>query len=175
MRSILDSIYKVSGAAAVVSLIAIGVLTLAQVLARTAGTIVPSADDFATFAMAGSIFLGLAHTYRAGGHVRVLTLQRRIPKTARRWVEAVCLGSALAVLAYLLWFTVDMIATSKQLNEHTLGLLTVPTWIPMLSMLIGVAVLLVAVADDFVVVLRNGEPSYASAESAEGLPPTSAE
>ena len=175
MRRTLDSIYRLSGAVAVILLGSIAVLTLAQVIARLAGTMVPSADDFATFAMAGCIFVGLAHTYRAGGHVRVLTLQQRIPSSVRRWVELACLGSALAVLSYLLWFTVDMIVTSKQLNEYTLGLVTIPIWIPMISMLLGVAVLLLAMADDFVVVLQNGQPSYASAESTEGLPSATAE
>ena len=175
MRRTLDWIYRISGPVAVAFLISIAVLTVAQVAARLAGTIVPSADDFATFAMAGSIFLGLAHTYRVGGHVRVLTVQRRVPVRLRRWMEAGCLGITAASLAYLLWYTVDMIMSSSQLNERTLGLVPVPTWIPMTFMLVGFLVLFLAVADDLVAVLLNRKPSYAAAEETEGLPPAIAE
>ena len=177
MRKVLDWIYRISGHLAVLTLISICVLTVAQVVARIAGTIVPSADDFATFAMAGSIFLGLAHTYRIGGHVRVLTLQQRVSPAVRRWMEVGCLSAAAAMIAYLLWYTADMIASTYRMNEHTLGLIPVPTWIPMMFMLVGMFVLFLAVADDLIVVLRNGKPSYAAAEAeaAEGLPIASAE
>jgi TRAP-type C4-dicarboxylate transport system permease small subunit len=167
MRCALDWIYRASGSVAVLLLISIGALTLAQVVARLAGTIVPSADDFATFAMACAIFLGLAYTYRVGGHVRVRLLQQRLPAKVRRWTEAGCLGGAVMLLSFLLWYTVDMILTSYQLNEHTLGLVPLPKWIPMMFMPAGLLVLLLAMADDLAAVLRNGKPSYAEAEEAE--------
>lgn len=175
MRKTLDWIYRVSGAAAVVLLILIGVLTVAQVAARLAGTIVPSADDFATFSMAGSIFLGLAYTYRMGGHVRVRVVQQWLPPVARRWIEAGCLATATAMLGWLMWYTQDMLRTSHALNEHTLGLIPLPTWMPMSFMLAGLFVLFLAVADDLVTVLANRKPSYAAAEEKEGLRPAAAE
>lgn len=174
MRTTLDWIYRISGPAAVLMLVSIAALTLAQVAARLMGTIVPSADDFATFAMAASIFLGLTYTYRAGGHVRVRALLQAVPAKARRWMEAGCLGVAAALVGYLLWYTVDMIVVTYQLNEHTLGLLPIPKWIPMSSMLVGVLVLFVALVDDLLAVLRNGKPSYAAAESGDGRMPSTA-
>ncbi|MEI8632394.1 TRAP transporter small permease subunit [Vibrio sp. PP-XX7] len=38
---------------------------------RWFGVIIPSSDDFAGFLLAASSFLGLAYTFRAGGHIRV--------------------------------------------------------------------------------------------------------
>lgn len=175
MRKALNWIYRISGWVAVLLLIAIGVLTVAQVAARLAGTIVPSADDFATFSMAASIFLGLAYTYRLGGHVRVRLVEQRVSVSVRRWVEAGCLGTATAMIGYLLWFTLDMILSTYQFNEYTLGLIPIPKWIPMMFMLLGFLVLLIAVLDDLVVVLLNGKPSYAAAEETEELPSVIAE
>ena len=175
MRKKVDWIYRISGWLAVLLLIAIGVLTVAQVAARLAGTIVPSADDFATFAMAASIFLGLAYTYRLGGHVRVRLVQQRVSAPARRWIEAGCLATAAAMIAYLLWFTLDMILTTYQMNEYTLGLVPIRKWIPMSFMLMGFLVLLVAAADDLVAVLLQRNPSYAAAEETQALPSVMAE
>lgn len=174
MRAILDGIYRAAGVVAVLLLMAIAVLTLAQIGARLMGEIVPSADDFATFAMAASIFFGLAYTYRLGGHVRVRSLQMRLPSGARRAMEIVVLATVALTLAALLYYSVDMIMSSYQLNERTLGLVPIPTWIPMSSMPLGMAVLLLAVLEDLLAVLAGREPSYAAAEAAE-MPVASAE
>jgi TRAP-type C4-dicarboxylate transport system permease small subunit len=175
MRRALDTIYWLSGVLAVLLLIAIGVLTVAQVTARMAGTIVPSADDFATFAMAGAIFLGLTHTYRVGGHVRVRALQLRIGAGARRWMEAGCLAVAAGLVGFLAWYTLDMILTSYRFNEYSLGLIPIPKWIPMTSMLAGFGVLLLALLDDLTVVLSGRRAAYSLAEDAASAAAVAAE
>jgi hypothetical protein len=53
-----------------------------------------------------------------------------------------------------------MIITSRQLNEYTIGLIPVPKWIPMLLMLTGLTVLLIALLDSFVQLVRGTMPSY---------------
>jgi TRAP-type C4-dicarboxylate transport system permease small subunit len=175
MRTWLDRLYAAAGVLAILLLIAIGVLTVAQMVARLLGSNVPSADDFATFAMAGSLFLGLAHTFRSGGHVRVLTLRQALPPGGRWWLEIACLAGAAATLAWILWFTQDMIRSSYLLNERSIGMIPVPTWIPMCTMFAGMLVFLVAILEDLVVVARGGRASYANEEEKEGLPSVHAE
>lgn len=155
MRASLDWVYRVSGAISVVLLILIGALTVAQVVSRMLGSNVPSADDFATFCMGGSLFFGLASTHRAGGHARALAVRDMLPQSARRWLELGCLAVMTALLAWLAWYTLDLIITSYGLNERTLGLIPIPIWIPMLSMLIGILVMAVSGIDDLVVALKN--------------------
>lgn len=174
MRKTLDLIYRASGVLAILLLISIAVLTLAQIGARLLGSIVPSADDFATFAMAGSIFLGLTHTYRIGGHVRVRWLHEFVGAEARRWLEIGSLATVAITLVWLLWFMVDMIVSSYKLNEHTLGLVPIPTWIPMTFLPVGMLVMLLAVSEDLGAVVRRRQPSYAAGEAAE-MPTVSAE
>jgi TRAP-type C4-dicarboxylate transport system permease small subunit len=174
MRKFLELLYASSGVIGVLFLVAIGALTFAQVVARFWGAIVPSADDFATFAMAGAIFFGLAHTYRYGGHVRVLALRTRLSATLAKALEVCCLAGTVALLLWLLWYTADMIGTTRMLNERTIGLVTIPTWIPMIGMFLCNALFCVAVLDDLVQVLSGGRASYAERESSTALP-TSAE
>ena len=160
MRRALDAIYTGAGALAVGFLVLIAGLTLAQVVARLFGSLIPSAEDFAGFAMAGAVFLGFAYTLRAGGHIRVLSVLTRVPKGLRRVFELLCAGGAAVVVAYLVYYTVDMILASRQLNEYTIGLIPVPKWIPMLLMLAGLSVLLLALVDSFVQLVRRKTPSY---------------
>src|SRR5688572_8522329 len=103
IRTALDALYAASGAAAVVFLILIAALTLAQIASRLMGTSVPSADDFAGFCMAGCVFLGMTYTLRSGGHVRVLTLLAHVAPGRRRVLEVVCAAAAVAIIGTLTW------------------------------------------------------------------------
>ena len=172
MRRTLDAIYAGSGALAVAFLVMIALLTLAQVCARAMGTLVPSADDFAGFCMAGAVFLGLAYTLRAGIHIRVLSVLAHVPPGLRRALELACSGLAVVTVGDLVYYTFDMILTSHQLNEYTIGLVPVPKWIPMLLMLTGLAVLLIALVDSFVQLVRGKTPSYMvrEEEQAKSIP-----
>ena len=160
IRRTLDAIYAGSGALAVAFLVMIAVLTVAQVCARLMGTLVPSADDFAGFCMAGAVFLGLAYTLRAGIHIRVLSVLSHLRPGARRVLELCCAGLAVVTVGELVYYTFDMILTSRQLNEYTIGLIPVPKWIPMLLMLTGLSVLLLALVDSFVQLMQRKTPSY---------------
>ncbi|MCL4182400.1 MAG: TRAP transporter small permease subunit [Burkholderiaceae bacterium] len=158
MRASLDWVYRISGAVSVVLLILIGALTVAQIVSRLLGSNVPSADDFATFCMGGSLFFGLASTHRARGHARALAVRDMLPKPAQHWLELGCLMVMIALLAWLAWYTLDLVMTSYGMNERTLGLVPIPVWIPMSSMLIGILVMVVSGIDDLVVALRTGKP-----------------
>jgi len=175
MRRALDGLYRASGVVAVICLVMIALLTLSQVAARLLGTIVPSADDFAGFCMAGAVFIGLTHTLRAGGHVRMLVVLQRLGKATRRRAELLCSGLAAAIVGTLLWYTADMIATTHRLGERTLGLVPVPKWIPMMLMFIGLAILFIALLDELVRVIRGQRPVYSMNEAREGMPSTTAE
>lgn len=175
MRIWLTRLYACARVPAILLLIAIGGLTIAQMVARLFGSNVPSADDFATYCMAGSLFFGLAYTYRAGGHVRVLTLRQALPPRGRNMLEIACLVGAAATLVWILWFTQDMIRSAYAINERSIGMIPVSTWIPMTSMFIGMLVFLVAILDDLAVVLRGGRASYAHEEEREGIPTVTAE
>ena len=166
MRRALDMLFTASGALAVMFLILIAVLTLSQVVGRLIGVVVPSADDFAGFCMAGSVFLGLTYTLRSGGHIRVLTLLTRLAPGPRRALEIFCAAISVLVVGALTWFAADMIITTRRLGEFTLGLIPVPKWIPMMLMFIGLFIFLLAQIDELVRVLRGEKPTYVVREEA---------
>ena len=78
-------------------------------------------------------------------------------------------GSAVSAagVAYFLWWAVDLVWFSIAFNELSPGLLAIPFWIPRLAMALGAAILLIALLDDLIFVIRGRElPSYeANAET----------
>lgn len=164
MRKALDTLYAASGVAAVLFLILIAGLTLAQIVGRLIGKPVPSADDFAGFCMAGAVFLGMTHTLRSGGHIRVLTLLTRIAPGARRALEILVAAASVLIIGTLTWYAVIMLIDTRAFGEYTLGVVPVQKWVPMLFMVSGLVVFLIALADELVRLLMGGKPVYVARE-----------
>ena len=164
IRRALDALYAASGAAAVAFLVLIAALTIAQMIGRLIGKPVPSADDFAGFCMAGAVFLGMTYTLRSGGHIRVLTLLTRLAPAPRRALEVLCAGASVLIVGTLTWYAAGMLLDTRSFGEYTLGVVPVPKWIPMLFMVSGLIVFLIALADELVRLLGGGKPLYAERE-----------
>lgn len=163
MRSILDGLYRFCGLLAGLFLILIAVTILAQILFRQFGGMVPSADDFAGFSMAASAFLGLAHTLRAGAHIRVSLLLGFLPPQPRRLAEIFCLLVAIGLVGFFTWHSIGMTIESWQFDDRAPGLVPTPLWIPQTAMSFGLAVLWIAFVDDLARVVRGDLPSYETA------------
>jgi len=160
MRATLDAVYRICGAVAALLTAAIAGLVVAQVAGRIAGVLVPGADDLAGYSLMASSFLALAPTLRAGAHIRVTLLVRHAPPARRRAVELWSLGFSALVMAYLVWHVVEMVWDAFRFGEKSIGQLAVPLWIPQSFMALGIAVLIVALVDEFIRVLVHGVPSY---------------
>ena len=61
LRSVLDFIYQAAGVLAALSLIAILLLIVVQMLARWTGEVFPGAPEYAGYAMAAASFLAFAN------------------------------------------------------------------------------------------------------------------
>ena len=83
MRKALDTLFLWAGYAAGVLLVIIFTLMMAMAVGREFGLNIPSGDDFASWAMAGLSFLGLAHTFKRGEMIRVGLLLERLKGRTR--------------------------------------------------------------------------------------------
>ncbi len=169
LRRALDGLYLVSGWLAGLFLIAIFVIMLALSAGRPLGIDVPAGDDFASWAMAASAFLGLAHTFRSGEMIRVGLLVERFTGRTRQVFEIVSLliGSIAAI--YFAWYAFDMNRTSWQFNDLAQGVIAMPLWIPQIGFSGGLIILAIAMTDELVHVIFGGLPRY------EKPPPQTAE
>ena len=164
MRRFLDRLYAGSGALAAVCVFLICALMLAQAFARGIGGQIRGTDDIVSWLCAAAAFFALGHTFRHGELVRVGLVVARLPPRGRRVAELIALAITTAFVGYMLWAVARFVYESWQFNEVAQGLIRVPIWIPQMTFLIGVVIFLVAVVDDFVLVLRNQKPTYQVAE-----------
>ena len=84
----------------------------------------------------------------------------RLSPAARRVTELLSLGIAIAAVGYLAWWACRFTFESWQMHEVAQGLLVIPMWIPQMSFAVGSLLLLLAVVDEFCIVLAGGLPTY---------------
>ncbi|MEM7041835.1 MAG: TRAP transporter small permease [Pseudomonadota bacterium] len=164
-RRVLDGLYRLSGRLGAAFLAGIAVAIIVQVVGRLLGFTIDSTET-AGFCMAASTFLGLAYTFKQGGHIRVTLLIRNFPPNLRRMVELFCLAFTAAGLVYFTYWAADFVYFSYVFDEISPGLMAIPFWIPRTGMLLGLVIMTIAVIDEFVLVLKGALPNYeANAET----------
>ncbi|PLX40925.1 MAG: C4-dicarboxylate ABC transporter permease [Hyphomicrobiales bacterium] len=173
MRRYLNRLYLWSGWVAALFIAAICAVVFAQVMLNlidristlttgsAIGLTIPSYADFTGFFLAASSFFALAHTHREGGHIRVSLIIQNLPPRAQRAVEYWSLGLALLATAYFTYYMALLVIESFTYHDLSPGIIPVPIWIPQAAVLAGLAVLTIALADDFLSLLRGRKASYA--------------
>ncbi|MEO9654016.1 TRAP transporter small permease [Marinomonas sp.] len=169
MSHIKEKCYQCSGLLSGFFIVAITLLLLAQIVGRLFGFIVPSAEDFAGYSLAASTFLGLAYTFREGGHIRVTLLIQRFSPLPRRIQEGVILSLAFFLLCFLSYSCSYMVYESYIYEEVSYGYIPVPLWIPQIPVALGVIALNLAILDAWIMVIRGQKPSYSEQEDALSL------
>jgi TRAP-type C4-dicarboxylate transport system permease small subunit len=137
---------------------------LAQAFARGFGGQIRGTDDIVSWLCAAASFLALAYTFRHGELVRVGLWLDRLGPRGRRVMEIFALAIAALFVGYMLWAVVSFVYDSWKFKEVAQGLIKVPIWIPQLTFLAGVAILLVAILDELHRVLTHRKPAYQLAE-----------
>ena len=132
-------------------------MVLASVVGRLAGFNLRGSDAYAGYCMAAASFLALAHTLKRGEHIRVTLFLDRFGGRLRRPLEIWCHVAGTFFCGVLAWYSVHLVMQSREFNDISQGNDATPLWIPQIGMALGAVVLLVAMADDLVRVLR-GKP-----------------
>jgi TRAP-type C4-dicarboxylate transport system permease small subunit len=160
MRRLLDGIYLAAGGLAALFVLAIVVLMVAQSVLRGLGVATGAVNDVVAWFCAAAAFLAMPHAFKHGDFVRVTLLLERLSAPARRGFELAALAIGAVAVGYLCWSALQYTFESWQFNDIAQGLMPIPLWLPQLSFALGSVLLLVAVLDELVVVLRGGRPSY---------------
>jgi len=164
LRRFLDRLYSASGALAAVCLGSIALVMLLQAGMREIGMLFRGADDIVAWLCAASAFFALGHTFRRGELVRVGLLIDNLPPRLRRPFNLGALGVAVLFVGYMAYAVLRFVYESWEFKEVAQGLIQIPIWIPQMSFVLGVLVFLVAVVDEFVVLVRGGKPAFETAE-----------
>lgn len=162
----LQRLYDICGALAGGLIILICLLISAQIILNGMGRVspgtlpstIPSYADFSGFMLAGATFLALAHTLRAGGHIRVNLVTARLPERAQFIAEGAVLSIATALIGYVTWFMVSLVVESLHYNDLSTGIIPIPLWIPQSVAAFGMVLFLIAILHTLVDLVRAGRP-----------------
>ena len=159
LRKFLDGLYTLSGVLAAAFLAGIAISIVAQIIGRALGYTVDSTEISGLF-MAASTFLGLAYTFRDGGHIRVGLIVSRLTGGTRKVVELWCCVSTALLMGYIAWQAVLFAWQSFEFDDISPGLLAIPFWIPQSALAAGLVILTIALVDAALAVARGEEPGY---------------
>ncbi len=163
MRRWLDRLYYAAGAVGAVFLLIVGVLMIGQSVLREFGVRTGAVNDLVAWCCAAASFFAMAHAFKHGDFVRVTLLLDSAGPRLRRALEITSLVIGTVAVAYLTWSACRFTYESFVFNELAQGLLPVPIWIPQSSFALGSLLLLVAVVDELVLVLRGARPTFVTA------------
>lgn len=153
MRKFLDRTYDISLFMAGVFLVAIFVVMIVESVLRKMGGYIPGASELIGWFCAAAGFLALPATFKRGDMVRVGVLIDAFPDRLRKGMLLLCLTLAIVFTVYMVWAVGAYLWGGFKTDELTQGMIEIPVWIPQLSFLFGVFLLLVAVMDEMVVAL----------------------
>jgi TRAP-type C4-dicarboxylate transport system permease small subunit len=178
MRRALDTLFRVSLWLSALCLVVIAIMVGVQLAGRIVdgllkmagfapfGFVILSLAEIAGYLLAAASFLALAGTLKAGAHIRVTMFLAMLSEEKRRLFELWAFGSAAAFAAYMTWNIGSFAWVSFRFNEVSSGLIPVPLAIPQTAMTAGILILTIALADEFLIVLRRGRPSFRGSEDA---------
>ena len=166
MRAALDKLYYAAGAIGACFILLVGVLMIGQSVLREFGVRTGAVNDLVAWCCAAGSFFAMAHAFKHGDFVRVTLLIDRLPPGLRRACELTSLAIGSIAVAYLAWWACRFTYVSWAFNELAQGLLPIPIWIPQSSFALGSILLLVAMVDELILVLRGQRPTYVTAVEA---------
>lgn len=172
-------LYRLGGLGAAISMVAICGLVSLQVLFRLfdallvlfgssrLGIEVTGVSELASFLLVGATFLGMAYTFTHHAHIRMSLIIQRLPAAIRVFTELFCLLVATALnllLCVSLW---ALMRESIEFNDVSSGLLAIPIWIPQLVLLIGMALMNLALLEALWLTARTAFTSPSSYQPAD--------
>lgn len=166
MRRFLDRLYDGAGGLAAACVFMIFVLMIVAGVGRQVNWHVSGLNDVVAWLCAAAAFLAMAHAFRHGDFVRVTLLLDAVPPRVRRALDVGCLLIAAVSVGYLTYAATSFTWESYEFAEMATGLLVIPIWIPQSAFVVGCWLLLIAMLDELVGVLRGDKPSYQRAVEA---------
>ncbi|HJS05627.1 MAG TPA: TRAP transporter small permease [Variovorax sp.] len=160
MRRWLDRLYLAAGALGAFCVFLIFVLMVAAGVGRQVNWHVSGMNDAVSWLCAAASFFAMAHAFRHGDFVRVTLLLDSVRPNVRRALDVACLLIAAVSVAYLTYWATSFTWESYEFAEMATGLLVIPIWIPQSTFVIGCWLLLIAMVDELVGVVRGEKPSY---------------
>ncbi|MBC8158113.1 MAG: TRAP transporter small permease [Alphaproteobacteria bacterium] len=156
LRKCLDWLYTAGGVVGALFIVFIAIIIVVQVVGREMGFQIPGADDFTAYSVAASLFFAMAYTFRKGAHIQVTLLIEHLKGKTARAAALVSLSITTVVIGFLTLSAANLVYDSYRFDDVAQGLLRTPMWIPHTTLLMGAALLFVAILDTLLTQLFTG-------------------
>jgi TRAP-type C4-dicarboxylate transport system permease small subunit len=160
LRRALDALYALGGGLAALCVLSILLLMLYAAAGRVLEWRVSWVNDVVAWLCAAAAFLGMAYSFRNGDFVRVTLVLEWVSPRVRRALEVVSLAVAAVAIGYLGYWASRFTYESWEFNDIAGNMVAIPIWIPQMSFVVGTAILVLAVLDECVHVVRGHKPTY---------------
>lgn len=160
MRRLIGVLEALSEAAGYLAGITVFGLTLFIALGvfsrRVLGAPILALDEVSGYLLLAIVFLGLAHTMKADGHIRSDIVLAHVPPGVRGGLEA--LATLLAFLFALAFLVGNWALVAEFYVRGTLSFkyLQIPLWIPASLLVVGVVLLLLQLVGQFLRQVAGG-------------------
>ncbi|WP_110716783.1 TRAP transporter small permease [Salinicola acroporae] len=163
----LNPLYRLGAWGAAACMLAICAMVTLQVLLRCLDAVlvlvgasrlgyeISGVSEIASYLLVGATFLSLAYTFTHHAHIRVTLVIARLPAATRVWCEVACLAIALALSALLSWEVIGLIQESLDYGDVSAGLMAIPLWIPQTVLVVGLALLCLALLEALLTTLKQ--------------------
>lgn len=106
-------------------------------------------EEVSGYLVLAIVFLGLAYTFKDGGHIRVDVIFGRLTGAARRAAQAACLAVALVWAGFVVAGTARLVEEYYTQGVLSFAYLQTPLWLPGSVMVVGAVLLALQVAAMF--------------------------
>jgi len=120
------------------------------------------ADEFSAYLLVALSYMGLAYTWRQGGHVRITILVNWLPERAAAWIRLIVLIMIFIFMIGMTQAGFKMVLYAHQINLRSDTWLIFPLVWPQLTVLIGFLTLTLTVLLDIakaIAKIRVAEPA----------------
>ena len=129
------------GVMAGLALVAILLLVATEIVLRPLGHSLLVTDEMGAYLNAAVVFLGLGHTLRHRGFIRMEVVFDRLPPAPRRAATWTFTLISLLFAGILCWIAFRHVAYAYSFDTRAISVLATPEWIPQSLMLVGAVAL----------------------------------
>jgi TRAP-type C4-dicarboxylate transport system permease small subunit len=153
----LNQLYLYSGYLSALFLIVIGILIILSILTRNFNFYIAGLNEYSGYCLGTASFLGLAYTFKEGGHIRITLFLEKLSGTRKMALEIWCLLAASLFSGFLCFYISKMTYLSYIFEEKSEGADGIVLWPPQFALAFGSILLFICIVHQFIKSLKEYE------------------
>ena len=143
----IDRLTRLGGWASALCILLMTALILVETTVRVAAErSIFVAEEYSAYLMANFVMLGLAHTLKERGHIRVNLLLSRLSGTPARWLRLLACGLGVLVFGLMTWELGVLCLDSLTSGAQSMNVTKTPIYLPQAGLALGAGLMTLQMA-----------------------------